>query len=89
MFNPGSDAQKYAGNTARTTPDQVSTQRPVIENRDFFFFSENYGDSQNSGKFFLFRPLLQWEKNLEKFMRVERASKHKKINFAQCKIKNF
>ncbi len=27
--------------------------------------------------------------NLEKFIRVEQASEHKKINFAQCKIKNF
>ncbi len=54
-----------------------------------------YSDSQNyvySGKFFLSRPLLQCEKrggNLEKFIRVEQAIEHKKINFAQCKIKNF
>ncbi len=26
-------------------------------------------------------------KNLEKFIRVEQASEHKKIDFAQCKIK--
>ncbi len=28
------------------------------------------------------------EKKGEKFICVERASEHKKINFAQCKIKN-
>ncbi len=27
--------------------------------------------------------------NLEKFIRIEQASEPKKINFAQCKIKNF
>ncbi len=27
--------------------------------------------------------------NLEKFIRVEQASEHKKINFAQCKVNNF
>ncbi len=27
--------------------------------------------------------------NLEKFIWVEQASEHKKINFAQCKVKNF
>ncbi len=54
-----------------------------------------YSDSQNyvySGKFFLSWPLLHWKKrgkNLEKFIRVEQASEHKKINLAQCKIKNF
>ncbi len=54
-----------------------------------------YSDSQNygyRGKLFLSRPLLQWKKrvgNLEKFIRVEQVSEHKKINFAQCKIKNF
>ncbi len=54
-----------------------------------------YSDSQNhvySSKFFLSQPLLQWKKgagNLEKFIRVEQASEHKKNNFAQCKIKNF
>ncbi len=26
--------------------------------------------------------------NLEKFVRVEQPSEHKKINFAQCKMKN-
>ncbi len=47
-----------------------------------------YSDSQN----YLSRPLLQWRKRgekLKKFIRVEQASEHKKINFAQCKIKNF
>ncbi len=54
-----------------------------------------YSDAQNyvySGKFFLSQPLLQWKKwgkNLEMVIRVEQASEHKKINFAQCKIKNF
>ncbi len=54
-----------------------------------------YSDSLNyvySGKFFLSWPLLQWKKrgeNLEKFIRLEQASEHKKINFAQCKIKDF
>ncbi len=54
-----------------------------------------YSDSQNyvySNKFFLSRPFLQWKKrgkNLEKFIGVEQASEHKKINFVQCKIKNF
>ncbi len=53
-----------------------------------------YSDSQNyvySGKFFLSRPLLQWKKrmkNLEKFIRVEQASEHKKVNFAPCKVKS-
>ncbi len=52
-----------------------------------------YSDSQNyvySGQFFLSQPLLQWKKrgeNLEKFIRVEQASEHKKIKFAQCKIR--
>ncbi len=47
-----------------------------------------YSDSQNyvySREFFLSRPLLQGEKmgkNLEKFIQVEQASEHKKINFA-------
>ncbi len=27
--------------------------------------------------------------NLEKFIRVEQASEHKKINFTRCKVKNF
>ncbi len=53
-----------------------------------------YSDSQNyvySGKFFLSRSLLRWKKRgeiLEKFIRVEQASEHKKINFARCKIKS-
>ncbi len=54
--------------------------------------SQNYAYGGKFGKFFLSRPLLQWKKrgkSLEKFIRVERASEHKKINFARCKIKNF
>ncbi len=41
---------------------------------------------------FSFSAFLAVEKkggNLEKFIWVEQASEHKKINFAQCKVKNF
>ncbi len=47
-----------------------------------------YSDSLNyvySDKFFLSRPLAVEKKggNLEKFIRVEQSSEHKKINFAR------
>ncbi len=68
-------------------PQLEKRKGKVLFCETFCGITRTNNDLQNyvySGKFFLSRPLLQWKKrgkNLEKFIGVEQASEHKKINW--------